>query len=81
MVTQQDIKALGEEIKQLIASKGIQADKYSLGIVISREEYERIQPGLAGSKVDLGHALALATQTWAIQINFPFLNLKPMDAE
>lgn len=81
MFTQQDLESLGEEIRKLIEDKGIQVEMYSIGIRISREEYERIRDGLAGSKADLGNTFALATPKWAIQINFPFLEVKPADSE
>ena len=80
MVTQQDLEDLGEEIRRLIEDKGIQPEMYSLGIRISREEYDRIKEGLAGTQADSGHTFALVTPTWSIQIKFPFLDVKPIES-
>ena len=80
MVTQHDLETLGEEILTLIEDKGIQPEMFSIGIRISREEYERIKGGLSGTKVDLGNTFALSNPKWAIQLNFPFLKVKPTDS-
>lgn len=79
MLTRQDLDNLGEEIFNLILSKGIPIEILTVGIRISEGDYERLKDIFGEGSDIYGKAFASVSQKWSVDIRYPFLRLKPED--
>jgi hypothetical protein len=77
MLTRQDLENLGEEIFNLLQSKGIPVEMFVLGVKISEDDYIRLKDVFGETSDIYGKAFSAVTKQWAVNITYPFLKLKP----
>lgn len=77
MLELKDIENLGEEIFNLIQSKGIPVEICTIGIRISEDDYERLKDIFNETSDIYGKVFSMVTKQWSLDIRYPFLRLKP----
>ena len=73
MASNADLMDLGEEIFKLIEKYKINPEGFTLNIRVDREEYDRIKQGFADSQKHPDLTIAVAKDTWSIQLLYPTL--------